>query len=59
MAFSRLIRFVDEQGSVRYGDLTEEVGADGIVGTEVDVLVGNPFETLSRKGEKTTVKKVK
>jgi hypothetical protein len=58
MTFSRLIRFVDETGSVRYGDLAEELAAHQIVGVEVDVLEGSPFEALSRKGEKATVKKV-
>ncbi|KAK5444181.1 hypothetical protein LTS15_010534 [Exophiala xenobiotica] len=58
MTFSRLIRFVDETGSVRYGDLAEELAAHQIVGVEVDVLEGSPFEALSRKGEKATVKKL-
>ncbi|KAI1613499.1 hypothetical protein EDD37DRAFT_689103 [Exophiala viscosa] len=58
MTFDRLIRFADETGSVRYGELTAELAANQIVGIEVDVLEGHPFEALSRTGEKATVKKL-
>jgi hypothetical protein len=58
MTFERLIRFVDDQGQTRYGDVPQSVDIDHIVGQKVKVLKGSPSTTLSLTQEQATVKEV-
>ena len=58
MAFERLIRFVDDNGKTRYGDVPTGADIVGIVGRKVKVLDGNPSTTLSATQEEATVKEV-
>ncbi|KAI1628320.1 hypothetical protein EDD37DRAFT_624868 [Exophiala viscosa] len=58
MTFERLIRFVDDQGQTRYGDVPQSVDIDHIVGQKVKVLEGSPSTTLSSTQEQATVKEL-
>lgn len=58
MSFSRLIRFVDEDGAIRYGDVVEEIPASDIIGTKLDTLDGDPFGTMTKSGQQATVTKI-
>lgn len=47
MSFTNLIRFEDKDGCVRYGDVLE-VNLDNLVGSEVQILEGDPFDDSLR-----------
>ncbi|KAH8698727.1 hypothetical protein BGW36DRAFT_426419 [Talaromyces proteolyticus] len=58
MAFTNLIRFRDEAGSIWYGDIPEEF-LDRIVGSQVPILEGDLFEdTLVSNGQTAVVQQV-
>ncbi|EXJ79165.1 hypothetical protein A1O3_08666 [Capronia epimyces CBS 606.96] len=57
-SWSRLIRFVDENGAVRYGDVVEERPASEMIGTKVDTLDGDPFGAMTRTHQQATVTKI-
>jgi hypothetical protein len=54
MSFTNLIRFEDKDGRVRYGDILE-ANLDHIVGSEVQVLEGDPFNDCMRLTNETAV----
>ena len=58
MAFERLIRFVDDTGKTRYGDVPTGADINNIVGQKVKVLDGNPRTTLSATSEEVPVNEV-
>lgn len=57
-SFERLIRFVAEDGKIRYGNLTKATPTLEIEGSEVEVLQGDVQSGFSKTGEAATVKKV-
>lgn len=56
MPFERLIRFVDDQGQTRYGDVPSSVDINNIAGQKVKVLQGSPRTELSSTQDEATVK---
>lgn len=58
MTFERLIRFVDDEGHTRYGDVPSSVDINNIVGQKVKVLEGSPRTALSSTQTEATVKEV-
>ena len=56
--FERLIRFIDENGTERYGNSPQPVDTDSIVGTSVDVLTGSIVDGFKETGEQNKVRKV-
>lgn len=58
MSFDRLIRFVDENGKQRYGNLEHPHGAKEIEGSEVQLLGGDLQGGFHKSSERATVKKV-
>lgn len=59
MTFERLIRFVDEHGQTRYGDVPQSVDISKVVGEKVKVLDGSPRTALSTTQDEAVVKKVR
>ena len=58
MTFQRLIRFVDEHGQTRYGDVSQSVDISKVAGEKVKVLGGSPGTALSTTEDEAVVKKV-
>jgi transcription initiation factor TFIIH subunit 2 len=58
MSFERLIRFVDESGTTRYGNLVREVSLKDIEKSEVQVVEGDLETGFTKSSKKTTVHKV-
>jgi transcription initiation factor TFIIH subunit 2 len=58
MAFERLIRFVDEKGETRYGNLEKETPTKEIEGSVVEIIDGSIENGFSKTSQKATVKKV-
>lgn len=56
--FDYLLRFVDTEGEVVYGNLSQPTSPDDIVGSNVPVLTGDPLTGLKRTSETRTVKYV-
>ena len=59
MAVEAFIRFEDENGVVKYGEVPRGDLNKEIQGTTVTVLSGDPFDGLKATGEKGVVKKVR
>lgn len=59
MAVEAFIRFEDENGGVKYGEVSRSDLSKELQGTKVTVLSGDPFTGLSTTSEKTTVKKAR
>ena len=58
-AFERLIRFQDDEGQERYGNLPVASAADSVVGTSVEVLNGDIRKGFTKSGTKSVVRKVR
>jgi hypothetical protein len=58
MSVERFIRFVDEKGSIAYGELPSSEISGKLEGKIANVLSGDPFTGLSQTGNKATIKKV-
>jgi len=58
MSVERFIRFVDEKGSISYGELSSSEITGKLEGRSATVLSGDPFTGLSRTGNKATIKKL-
>jgi len=58
MGFDRLIRFEDDEGKVRFGNVPHEFPGEGIVGTKVKVLNGGFTTGFSIGEEEATIKKL-
>jgi len=58
MSVERFIRFVDEKGSISYGELSSSEITGKLEGKSATVLSGDPFTGLSRTGNKATIKKL-
>ena len=58
MPFDRLIRFVDEQDQVHYGNLTESLASPSIIGLDVELLSGSIETDFQPTGRRVKVKKV-
>ncbi|KAH7121714.1 hypothetical protein EDB81DRAFT_665865 [Dactylonectria macrodidyma] len=56
--FEYLIRFLDEEGKTRYGNLTEAKPAQDLIGFKVQVVQGNLFAGLNVTAEEKTITKV-
>lgn len=56
--FKRLIRCLDDEGQVNYGDLPSEISTDKIEGSVVSVLAGDLDCGFSPTSESKTVSKV-
>lgn len=56
MAFTRLIRFVDEQDHISYGDLQSEWSETKTIGSEVQILDGNLQSGFTRTDRKAKIK---
>lgn len=56
--FKRLIRFLDHEGQVNYGDLPSETSTDNIEGSVVSVLAGDLNCGFYRTSESKTISKV-
>lgn len=54
MSFTNLIRFEDSAGRLRYGDILE-ANLNNIVGSEVQVLEGDPYSDCMRPTNETAV----
>jgi 2-keto-4-pentenoate hydratase/2-oxohepta-3-ene-1,7-dioic acid hydratase in catechol pathway len=59
MAVEAFIRFEDEDGGVKYGEVSRSDLSKELQGTKVTALSGDPFTGLSTTSEKTTVKKAR
>lgn len=57
-AFTRLIRFEDEEGVVQWGDLTGDSGVENISGTKVNVLEGGLESGFTRTNVTKKIGKV-
>jgi hypothetical protein len=57
-AFQYIVRFVDPDGNICYGNLSEEVSSAALAGTTVSLLTGDPVKGLKTVGEKRTISKV-
>jgi hypothetical protein len=57
MSVERFIRFMDEKGSITYGELSSSEITGRLEGKSATVLSGNPFSGLSRTGNKATIEK--
>lgn len=58
MGFDRLIRFVDTDGAICYGNLDKETPLDAIEGTDVTVLAGSIDEGFNTTSEFKKVARV-
>ena len=58
MAFDRLVRFQDDEGKIRYGNVPYEFPSDGINGTKLQILKGDLSSGFSKGDGTATVKKV-
>ncbi|KAE9363332.1 hypothetical protein N431DRAFT_357475 [Stipitochalara longipes BDJ] len=58
MSVERFIRFVDERGSILYGELSSTEIAGKLEGKSVTILSGDPFTRLSRTDRKAAIKKL-
>jgi len=58
MSIERFIRFSDETGNIKYGELALSATKSKIEGISVPVLSGDPFTSFSKTGEQATVKKL-
>ena len=56
--FDYLVRFVDEDGNVQYGNAPEEKAAESLVGTRISILAGNPFAGFKVTNEERKLSKV-
>ncbi len=54
MSFTNLIRFEDSGGRLRYGDILE-ANLNNIIGSEVQVLEGDPYSDCMRPTNETAV----
>ncbi len=59
MSFDHLIRFVDDKGAVRYGNLDKVVAVKSIVGSKVQLLSGNFDDGFQRTDDEATVHQVR
>ena len=59
MAFDRLIRFVNEDDKVLYGNLDQVYHSRDIIGLEVEVLGGNLKDGFTKTSNRAKVKKVR
>lgn len=59
MTFERLIRFVDEHGQTRYGDVPHTADINKVVGEKVKILEGSPRTALSTTQDEAIVKTVR
>ncbi|KAK5313076.1 hypothetical protein LTR93_011071 [Exophiala xenobiotica] len=57
-SFKYLVRFVDQDGNICYGNLTEEVSSAALVGMTVSLLTSDPIKGLKAVDEKEWVEKV-
>jgi hypothetical protein len=57
--FNYLVRFVDQEGSVEYGNVPEEKRAETLLGTPISLLSGNPFTGLKVTNQERIVSKVR
>ncbi|RFU27358.1 hypothetical protein B7463_g8980, partial [Scytalidium lignicola] len=57
--FDYLLRFVDTQGDVVYGNLPEQISLDDLVGSKVQLLTGDPLTGFQKTDETRTVKNVR
>ena len=57
-AFEYLVRFVDEEGTIVYGNVSEEIPAENLVGASISSLSGDPFTGLNPTKEQKVVVKV-
>lgn len=58
MGFDRLIRFEDDEGTIHYGNVPQDLPSEGILGSKVQVLDGDVSLEFSNGHEQAIVKKV-
>ena len=58
MTVTRYLRFLDQSNEDCYGEVSDELVARNLIGSEVPVLTGHPFEGLTTTGRKAIVQKV-
>ena len=54
--FDCLVRFVSEKGEIHYGNLQEP--RDDAIGSQAEVLAGDPITGFQSTGKTQTIKKV-
>ncbi|KAK5310784.1 hypothetical protein LTR93_011939 [Exophiala xenobiotica] len=57
-SFQYPVRFVDQDGNVCYGNLTEEVSSAALVGMPISLLTGDPIKGLKDVDEKRRISMV-
>jgi transcription initiation factor TFIIH subunit 2 len=58
MTFDRLFRFLDTEGNTYYGNLTEDIPGDSLMGRKVDVLDGDINAGFRKSTKQASIKKV-
>ena len=56
--FKYLVRFTDQEGVIRYGNIDEECPPEALVGRKVAVLSGDPITGLQVTDQEKVVTKV-
>ncbi|KAK0100572.1 hypothetical protein ONS95_007030 [Cadophora gregata] len=58
MSVKRFLRFVDQSGTIQYGEPTASDIKGNLEGKSVEVLSGDPYRGLSKTGKQATIKQL-